>query len=84
MVRVPAPKLGIENQDNASIYKIFYSGAGCVNGTSTCTKSWNGILTRGGLLQNGTFRVKLHMKDTANNEYYDYLSPYVITVNTSL
>ena len=74
----------IENRDNASIYKIFYSGAGCVNGTNTCTKSWNGLLTRGGLLQNGTFRVKVHMKDSANNDFYDYLSPYVITVNTSL
>ena len=74
----------IENQDNASIYKIFQSGAGCEDGSSSCTKTWDGLLSSGESLQNGTFRIKVHIKDNANNEFYDYLSPYVITVNTSI
>ena len=74
----------IENQDDSTIYKIFQSGAGCADGTSTCIKTWDGILSKGGLLQDGTFRVKVHIKDGAGNEYDDYLSPYTITVDTSL
>ncbi len=71
----------IENVDDASIYKLFQSGAGCVDGTNTCTKTWDGILSKGGLLQNGTFRLKVHIQDTLGNEYDDYLSPYVINVS---
>ncbi|MDR3519414.1 MAG: DUF5011 domain-containing protein [Candidatus Pacebacteria bacterium] len=74
----------IENQNDSSTYKIFQSGAGCVDGTNTCTKSWDGALSKGGLLQNGTFRIKVHVKDSAGNEYDDYLTPYIITVDTSL
>jgi hypothetical protein len=74
----------IENQTNPSIYKIFQSGTGCSDGTNTCAKTWTGLLTKGGLLQNGTYRIKLHVKDTAGNEFYDYLSPYIINVNTSI
>jgi outer membrane biosynthesis protein TonB len=70
----------IENQDDSTIYKIFQSGAGCVDFTDTCNKTWNGILSSGGLLQNGIFKIKIHIKDLANNEYYDYLSPYKITI----
>jgi len=73
----------IENQDDASIYKMFQSGTGCVDGTNTCTKTWDGLLSKGGLLQSGTFRLKVHIKDAAGNEYNDYLSPYVINVNTT-
>jgi hypothetical protein len=72
----------IEKQDNPNVYKIFQSGAGCADSTNTCTKSWNGLLTKGGLLQDGTYRIKLHIKDATNNEFYDYLSPYVINVFT--
>ncbi len=71
----------IENQDDSGIYKLFQSGAGCVDGTSTCTKTWDGILSKGGLLQNGIFRLKVHVKDTNGNEFNDYLSPYVVTVS---
>ncbi len=75
----------IEKQDNVSVYKTYQSGAGCVDGTNTCTKTWDGILTKGGLLgsQNGVYRIKVHIKDLANNEFYDYLTPYTITVNTN-
>lgn len=63
----------IENKGDASLYKIFQSGAGCVDGTKTCIKTWNGILSSGGLLTDGTFRIKMHIKDEAGNEFYDYL-----------
>ena len=74
----------IENQNDISIYKIFQSGANCIDGTNTCTKSWDGTLSKGGLLQDGIFRIKAHIKDSGGNEYNDYLLPYTITVDTSL
>ena len=73
----------IEKQDDTSVYKIFYSGSGCVDGTDTCTKTWDGNLSKGSF-QDGTFRIKVHMKDLANNEFNDYLLPFTITVNTSI
>jgi len=74
----------IENKDNTSIYKIFQSGTNCVDGTNICTKNWDGLLSGGSEAQNGTFRIKMHIKDPANNEFYDYLLPYVINVNTAI
>ena len=67
------------------VYKIYKAGSGCVNGTNTCTKTWDGILSSGELLgsQNGTYRIKVHIKDTLGNEFYDYLIPYTIEVNTT-
>jgi len=39
-------------------------------------------LSSGGLLQDDTtFKIKVHIKDEAGNEFYDYLSP-VITIDT--
>jgi hypothetical protein len=69
----------IENQADTGIYKIFQSGSTCVDGGSTCSKSWNGSLSSGGVLIDGVYRIKVHMKDAANNEYDDYL-PVVINV----
>ena len=75
----------IEKVDDSSIYKLFQSDTiGCVDGTNSCTKNWNGLLSSGGLLQSGTYRIKLHMKDLAGNDFYQYLSPYVISVDTTL
>ena len=72
-------------QEDISIYKIFQSDSSfCIDDTSICTKNWNGILSSGGLLENGVYRIKLHIKDPAGNEFYDYLSPYVINIDTSL
>ncbi|MBI2630839.1 DUF5011 domain-containing protein [Candidatus Nomurabacteria bacterium] len=68
----------IENEDDASFYKIFLSGTRCVDGTNTCLKTWDGILSSGGLLQDGTFRIKMHIKDSAGNEFYDYLANKII------
>lgn len=73
----------IENESDSSFYKYFYPGSGC-DGTSTCTEIWDGLLSSGGLLKDGVYKVKVHMKDLSNNDYNDYLSPYVITVDNSL
>jgi len=70
----------IENQTNASFYKIFQSGVGCVDGTNTCTKTWNGSLSSGGILTDGVYKVKVHTKDAAGNEFNNYL-PSKITVD---
>jgi hypothetical protein len=72
----------IEKEDDHTFHKFFYSGNGCVDGTNTCSKSWDGKLEGG--LQNGIYKIKLHIKDLAGNDYNDYLSPYVITVDTSI
>lgn len=71
----------IKKESDASVYKMFQSGEGCVDGTNVCTKIWDGLLSSGGLLQNGNYKIKVHMKDTINNEYDDYL-PGVIIVST--
>jgi hypothetical protein len=73
----------IENQNNSSIYKYFYPGGSC-DEKATCSETWDGLLSSGGLLQNGTYRIKVHIKDNSNNQYNDYLTPYVITVDNSL
>jgi len=70
----------VENEADTSFYKIFQSGSGCEDGTDSCEKTWNGTLSSGGLLQDGTFRVKVHIADSAGNEFYDYL-PNKITVD---
>ncbi|MGB2580665.1 MAG: immunoglobulin-like domain-containing protein, partial [Minisyncoccia bacterium] len=75
----------IEDQNTPDNYKIFFSSVGCVDGTDTCAKSWDGTLSSGGMAApNGTYRIKTHIRDMAGNIYQDYLSPYVITVNTVL
>lgn len=70
----------IEKEDDPSLYKIFQSGGGCEDGTKVCTKIWFGNMSSGGLVQNGRYRIKLHMKDLADNEFDDYLSPYVYVI----
>jgi len=74
--------LKIEKEDDSSLYKYFYPGADC-DEKNTCAKDWNGLLSSGGLLQSGVYKIKLHIKDLAENEYDDYLSPYMITVDIS-
>ena len=76
----------IEKESDAQIYKMFLSSSiTCIDGTNVCTKIWDGNLSSGELLQSGNYdgnyRIKVHMKDVANNEYEDYL-PSVITVNS--
>jgi len=71
----------IQNQEDSTYWKKFQSGAGCVDGTDTCTKTWDGVLSSGGLLDDGTtYKLKVHTKDEAGNEFYDYL-PAIITID---
>ncbi|MFA5841283.1 MAG: immunoglobulin-like domain-containing protein [Candidatus Paceibacterota bacterium] len=74
----------IENETDATLHKLFYSGSGCVDGTDTCTKNWDGILSGGGLLQNGIFKIKVRIKDLISGTQYDFVSPYLITVDTTI
>ncbi|MEX2052381.1 MAG: Ig-like domain-containing protein, partial [Candidatus Paceibacterota bacterium] len=67
----------IENEVDDSIYKIFFSGSAesdCADNTSTCTKTWDGLLSSGGLLSDGTYRVKVKIQDASENEFFDYLA----------
>ena len=73
----------IENQADPNIYKVFQSGVGCVDGTTTCTKIWNGSLSSGDTLTDGVYRIKVHMKDANNAEFDEYLSPYTIMIDTT-
>lgn len=72
----------IEDQSNPANDKIFYDATGCVNGTATCTKLWNGTLSDKDKTPapNGTYRIKVHMKDPAGNPFDGYLAPYSIIV----
>jgi hypothetical protein len=72
----------IEKQDDVNVFKTFFSGAGCVDFTNTCTKTWND--TSKGLLSSGVYRVKVNIKDIVGNVYQDYLAPYVINVDMTL
>lgn len=71
----------IKKEDDNTLYKIFYSGDGCVDDTNTCEKTWDGALSGGDSLQNGVYRIKVHMQDSNLNDFNDYLLPYKITVN---
>lgn len=74
----------IEDQNDPNNYKTFFSGAGCVDGTTECTKSWTGTLSHGASFAlDSTYRIKAHIKDAAGNLFQDYLSPYIITVNST-
>ena len=70
----------IEKESDPKIYKMFLAGSSCVNGTNICTKVWTGILSSGGLLQSGNYKIKVHIKDADGREYEQYL-PSVIMVN---
>lgn len=69
----------VENEGEPNNYKIFYSGTDCADGTNTCTKIWDGTVSHGEFIA-GSYRVKVHIKDAADNEFSGYLSPYTITI----
>ncbi len=72
--------LKIEKEDDETLYKYFYPGDDCDNKT-TCSENWNGNLSgEGTTLQEGVYKIKLHLKNLAGDEFNDYLSPYTITV----
>jgi hypothetical protein len=71
----------IVKEDDSNVHKKFFDdGDYCTNGASSCTKVWNGLLSSGGLLQNGIYKVWVHIKDTEGKEYQEYL-PSIINVN---
>ncbi len=71
----------IEKEDDQTMYRIYFPDTLiCDDGTDTCTIIWNGILSSGGSLQHGIYKINLHIRDVALNEFYDYLSPYKIIV----
>ncbi|TSC84573.1 MAG: Hyalin [Parcubacteria group bacterium Gr01-1014_17] len=71
----------VEKQIDASVYKIFQSGVGCEDGGSSCAKTWTGDVSQG-VRTDGVYRVKVHIKDAAGNEFNDYISK-TITVDTT-
>jgi hypothetical protein len=75
----------IEHTTDADVYKSLRSGAGCVDGSMVCTKVWDGTVSKSGtVLLDGQYRVKLHVRDMVGNDFFDYLSPYTITVDQGL
>ena len=75
----------IENSENASQDKTFFSdSSGCVDDTNTCAKTWDLELSGGAVPPDGIYRIKAHIEDAAGNEFWDYLSPYTITVATTV
>ncbi|HLP86305.1 MAG TPA: immunoglobulin-like domain-containing protein [Candidatus Paceibacterota bacterium] len=72
--------IDIEKEDEPTRHKFFHAGEDCKN-SSSCTKIWeDGVLSEGGLLKSGTYRVWVHIKDAEGNEYEGYL-PSIISVN---
>ena len=78
----------IEREADDSFYKMFFSNSStCVDETNICTRTWDGLLSSGGLLENGVYRVRVRIEDEAGNKNYEpteYYLPSVINVNTSL
>lgn len=72
----------VENQGNTSVYKLFQSGVGCEDGGTTCTKVWTGDLSSG-VLSDGTYRVRVRMKDAAGNETDGYINKVIILDTTA-
>jgi hypothetical protein len=71
----------IEKEDDASIYKYFYPGVDC-DGKNICNKIWDGLLAGDTSAPNGTYKIKVRIRDLVNEEEYDYFSPYSITIDT--
>ena len=73
--------LKVEKQDDSAVYKLFQSGTGCEDGTTSCSKTWTGDLSAG-TLSDGAYRVKVRMRDAVGNETEGYLGT-TITVDTT-
>lgn len=78
--KVDLVSLEIENKSNTSIRKIYYSCDTYDTDTNTCTKTWNGALSGSTYsLEEGDYRVNVHIKDVALNETF-YTLPATVTV----
>lgn len=64
----------IEKEDDDKFYKTYQSNSDtCIDGSNICERIWSGELIRDIPLQNGVYRVKVHIKDESSNEYNEYL-----------
>jgi len=73
----------IENISDDSIYKYFYPGVSC-DSKNTCTETWDGLLAGDSSAPVGTYKIKVKIKDLSGNIFDDYISPYVIKLDTSI
>ena len=72
--------IDIEKEDETTRHKFFLAGEACKD-SSSCTKIWeDGLLSEGGLLKSGNYKVWVHIKDSQGQEYEGYL-PSKIIVN---
>jgi len=79
----------IENESDHSLDKTFQDGAGCVDGTKTCTKPWDGTFPGDRALLNGNYKIKVHMVDLLQvngvfNDYNKYLDSVITVVGQAL
>ncbi len=76
----------IEREADDSFYKMFFSNSStCVDNTNTCTRTWDGTLSSGGLLEAGVYRIRVRIEDASGNKNYEpteYYLPSVINVVT--
>jgi hypothetical protein len=69
----------IINEQDSTLDKSFRQGEGCLDGTNTCTKIWDGTFPGDRILLNGNYKIRVHIVDSSLNDYEQYL-PSVITV----
>lgn len=75
----------IEDKNNPDNYRRFLPGKDC-DSTTECKESWDGALSpvdKHHSAPDGMYRIKVHIKDSAKNEFSDYLTPHTITVRTA-
>jgi hypothetical protein len=73
--------LKIESEVDSGIYKYFYPGDDCDN-KNVCAETWNGDLSSDKDLLDGIYKIKIHLKDSENREFDDYLPSHKIIVET--
>jgi hypothetical protein len=74
--------LKIESEVDSGVYKYFYPGDDCDN-KNVCAETWNGDLSSDKDLLDGIYKIKIHLKDSENREFDDYLPSHKIIVETT-
>jgi hypothetical protein len=72
----------IKNMVDDQIYKTFHSGSGCVDGTNTCTKVWDGTLSGGNLIA-GQYKIIVKMRSWADKTK-EYTQELTIFINVEI
>lgn len=71
----------IENEEESSLYKMMQSNSStCTDGSNYCSRTWDGLLSSGGLLKNGSYKVRIHMNDAFGRDYEDYIPAKIIVI----